>query len=138
MAQLDLTSNTPAFLNTPVTVTRTPDGGGNACHGKYQVTYYQPGGISVNEHGSISVVSTNTILNFQLIAPTPSEVVFTGMRTNQNDVEQQFSEATISLDGKMLTFTDIDNSPGGIAVTLLWRDSVEISHDPQVVNTPQP
>ncbi|MDC8757106.1 hypothetical protein [Janthinobacterium fluminis] len=117
------------FFNTRVTVVPTPDGSGNSVDGQYQVTYL-PG-------ESIKVATSSAVINYQLVHPTPADIVFTGMRTDQSDLDPQFSIPTISQDGRMLTFSDSNSRKELIKITLLWRAGVAIAHDPQVENDPR-
>lgn len=110
----------PAFIN--VIVVAMPIDGG------YQVTCIPP---------TVSVTEPSTLLNFQLIDPTPATVRFNGIEQNQG-TESQFSDPSISLDGKQLTLCDANSVWGGIDVTLLFSNGGDkFKFDPQVQNTPK-
>lgn len=119
----------PSFHNVQIIIKRMPEGGGNTDDGMYNVAYIDPQAVTVK--------TPNSIVNYQLIEPTPRDIVFTGMRTDQPGLMSQFSHPTISMDGKMMTFIDNDGLKSDINVTLLWRDGKELHHDPQVINDPQ-
>ena len=110
-----------------VTIARTPNGGGNAGGGKYQVSY-SPDPVSVQRH--------NAVLAYAL-TKTPAGIAFTGM--SSDDKSSQFSAPTISADGSLLVFIDANTAIENIDITLAWSDNgVAFSHDPQVKNEGDP
>ena len=117
----------PEFFNTTITVLRTADGSGNACDGKYNVVYGNP---------KVTDRSANAIFNYQLADPTPKEIRFTGMRVEGETGTHQLSEPTISVDGRMITFSDANTETVLMNLTFKWRDCIEFEHDPQVGNIP--
>ncbi|MBC7452381.1 MAG: hypothetical protein H7335_01480 [Massilia sp.] len=125
---LPYTDIPPALINVLVIVVPCDDGSGNMGDGLYNVTTLPH---------AITVTRRNTIVNYQLIAPTPDAFVFLGMEKKPSGGVWQLSKPSISLDGKMLTFSDQNSDREDIAVTLLFSDGMaHISHDPQVQNTP--
>ena len=78
------------------------------------------------------------MLCYYLTDKVPQEITFTGMRTDELVGKHQFSRPTISLDGRMLSFFDINWLGGPINVTLDFVHSFRFAHDPQVGNVPRP
>lgn len=119
----------PAFINTIVIAERRPDEDGNTHCRKYRVTCHPP---------SLVVTEPGTILNFQLITPTPQEIVFRGIEKKKPNPERQLSDPSISVDGKQLTLSDANSIKEKIDVTLLFKDGDrDVSYDPQVQNDPR-
>ncbi|GAB3413870.1 hypothetical protein NX774_00850 [Massilia agilis] len=128
-----ITSNTdssgvvpaPEFHNITVVVEPVSDGSGNAGGGKWKVTctpYSSP------------VFTGDAILNYQLVAPTPSGIVFAGYEACAPLPGRQLSKPSISVDGKMMTFSDRNSKGEVILVTLRFKDIMEILYDPEVPN----
>ncbi|MEB0140180.1 MULTISPECIES: hypothetical protein [unclassified Undibacterium] len=128
----------PDFINIQVTVIPVPEGKGNAGdHRQYQVTCVP---------ASISVIHTDTIINYQIIPETPENIVFHGMSKKKPYLAPQFSHPSISVDRKMITFSDKNSVVEQIHVTLEFKDKDEasihydhpmnINFDPQVGNDP--
>ena len=110
----------PAVLNMLVIAMPSNDGSGT-----YQVTCNPP---------SLVVTQPNTIISFQLIGPTPTNVLFTGFYETGIPV-QQMSLPSITNDGKLMTSIDANSAAGTIDVTLHFKDSeVQFSFDPQIHN----
>jgi hypothetical protein len=119
----------PAFINVLVIVTPNADGNGNADDGLYTVTTIPT---------LVKVTRPNTIINYQLIPPTPTAMQFAGMKHEPSNGVPQLSSSTISLDGQMLTVIDLNSDPEEVAVTLLINTGGgNIMHDPQIQNTPE-
>jgi hypothetical protein len=119
----------PAFLNMIVIVEPRHKEDGNSKCRKYQVTCHPP---------YLIVTEPGTIINFQLIAPTPDAIIFLGMHKEKPHPLPQLSEPSISLDGKQMTVCDANTVPEGIDVTLrLAHHKHEIDFDPQVQNDPK-
>lgn len=126
----------PAFFNTTITVLRTPDGNGNACHGKYDVIYGD---------AAISDSTPDAVFNYQLVDPTPLELRFIGIRVAGQSHHRQLSPASISVDGRMITFSDANTERVNMHLTFTWHDAkngMEFEHDPGISNggttTPPP
>lgn len=118
-------SSVPEFHNITVVVEPTPNGGGNAGGGKWKVTctpYSSP------------VFTGDAILNYQLVAPTPSGIVFAGYDVSAPLPGRELSKPSISVDGKMMTFSDRNSKGEIILVTLRFKDVMEILYDPEVPN----
>jgi hypothetical protein len=119
----------PAFINTIVIVEERREEDGNSKCRKYQVTCHPP---------YLVVTQPGTILNFQLIAPTPAAVTFKGVYKHKPYPEPQLSDPSISLDGKQMTLCDANTLQEDIHVTLrLQHQEREIDFDPQVQNDPK-
>lgn len=122
-------SQPPEFHNITVVVEPAPAGGGNAGGGKWKV--------SCNPY-SVPVHSGDAILNYQLVSPTPSGIVFAGYDACAPLPGRQLSRPSISLDGKMMTFSDLNSKGETIMITLRFKDIMEILYDPEVPNDPPP
>jgi hypothetical protein len=118
----------PSLNNVQVTVTRTPDGSGNSPDGLHNI---------VCDPDDITVTETNTIVNYQLVSPTPAVIVFTGLDLVDPNPKPQFSTATVSADGKMITLSDLNTITESYDVTLNFADDIKkIAFDPQIHNVP--
>ncbi|OEZ60417.1 hypothetical protein DUGA6_31470 [Duganella sp. HH105] len=86
----------------------------------------------------LRVSQPDTIINYQIFDSGSDNIVFTGMTVipEEND---QFSEESISISGKQLTFSDANTSKMKLNVTLHFKDDdgVEFMHDPEVENEPE-
>ena len=123
MTMLDQNNDKAPYRKIAVTITRTPDGTGNAGDGKYKVSY-SPDPVTVKRR--------NAVLGYEL-TKTPAGIAFTGM--SSDDTTGQFSTATISADGSLLVFVDTNSGVEDIDITLNWIDNgIAFSHDPQVKN----
>lgn len=119
-------SPTPVYYNIQVVAERiTVDG----------VTSY----ITTCYPKSITVTTPNAVLGYQLVGPTPASILFTGMRKNNPPPQRQLSDATVSVDGRMLLISDRNSLKVDIDISLLFSDGgeVEFSHDPQIGNVPE-
>lgn len=113
-----------AFLN--VQVTAIP----SLVDGKVKyATTFNPASLTVKE--------ADTVINYQLITPTPPGVQFKKL-TVKPDRYDQFSEPTISESGKLVTFSDANTVRATFNITLHFtdKDGVEFSVDPEVENEP--
>jgi hypothetical protein len=117
----------PDFQNVDVTVIPMPDGGGNSVGGKFMVTCIPE---------NLVVQGTDTVINYRLIAPTPKGIVFAGLAKETRLRERQLSTPSISVDGKMMTFSDQNSLPGTIKITLEFKDNSLIIYDPEIGNEP--
>lgn len=78
----------------------------------------------------------DTVINYQIYDCGDHDIVFTGMTPTPND---QLSAASVSISGKLLTFSDANNKKTTVAFTLQFKDKdgVTFMHDPQIINEPQ-
>lgn len=80
----------------------------------------------------------DTIINYQIVDTAGLPIVFTGMtvKPKHND---QLSPATVSVDGRQLTFSDINTVKMMLNIRLQFDrlDEGAFSHDPQVENDPK-
>ncbi|MDP3670053.1 MAG: hypothetical protein Q8R69_10245 [Telluria sp.] len=113
------------FINIQVTVVQKPSGTGSE---SYDV-FCNP--------ESITVTAPDSVINYQLVEPTPQEIVFSGVDTKP-DHNHQLSAATISVSGKLLTLSDANTKDQILDLTLKFHDKrgKEIAFDPQVINRP--
>ncbi|HXA47987.1 MAG TPA: hypothetical protein VNW52_10185 [Burkholderiaceae bacterium] len=129
----------PDFINVQVTVLPVREGHGTeGKHKHYKVT------CTPRE---ITVIYTNTVINYQIIPETPLDIVFHGMKKKHPSHILQLSHPSISIDRKMMTFSDLCSVPEQIHITLEFRDrdgsEIEYDHamnfdfDPQVGNEPE-
>ncbi|MGS0740754.1 hypothetical protein ACVBEF_02795 [Glaciimonas sp. GG7] len=110
----------PVFLNMLVIALPSNDGSGT-----YQVTCNPP---------YLTVTQPNTIISFQLIGPTPEDVIFAGFEES-GALTQQMSPASIPNDGKLMMTVDANSATCTMNINLLFKDSeVPFSFDPQVHN----
>ncbi|MYM34376.1 hypothetical protein GTP38_08505 [Duganella sp. FT94W] len=79
----------------------------------------------------------NVILNYQIVESFGLDIVFTGAVVKPR-YNRQVSKPTISVDGKMLTLSDINTEKMTLNITLEFDGpSGPFAHDPQVQNDPQ-
>lgn len=82
-----------------------------------------------------------SVLNFYLDPlEVPEDFIFLPKITKVPDGTRQFSQPTVSTDGKMLTISDVDNLRESVNITLyvIDKDQRVMPVDPQIVNEPQP
>ena len=86
---------------------------------------------------AVTVDTPDAVINYQLIWPTPDDVRFVDMTVLPVD-QDQFSEESVSIDGKLLTFSDANTGDEILHVTLNFTDATGASYsfDPQVINRP--
>jgi hypothetical protein len=88
-----------------------------------------------------TLTQPNTVVNYQIVDTGGRDIVFTGMSVKPHH-NGQLSPATVSVDGKMLTFSDINTVKMTLNINLKFKDhdkeGLAFSHDPQVQNDPQP
>lgn len=115
------------FINVLVTALPNIDADGKVSY----ITTFSPEAILVSD--------SDTVINYQLIAPTPADVIFKGMTVVEAHAGQ-FSEPSISQSGKLLTFSDANTSDETIHVFLKFtdKDKFEFGVDPEVINNPKP
>lgn len=118
-------STKPKFIETEITVLRTPDGTGNAFNGKYNVIY---------EKAELLDHTPNAIFNFRLADQSPPEIRFVGMQVAGQSSHLQLSEPSVSVDGRMITFSDANTEKVKMNITFKWRDYIEFDHDPIIGN----
>lgn len=87
----------------------------------------------------LTVTEPNTIINFQLVDPTPAELKFAGVKVAPpND---QLSPAAISTDGRNLTLSDVNTVTEDFVVTFEFNTQLEavpaLRSGPDVVNRPE-
>ncbi|MRV74749.1 hypothetical protein GJ700_23840 [Duganella sp. FT92W] len=119
------TTTEPEFDNVQVTAIPYVDENGKT---KYRTTF-NPETVTVTTH--------DAILNYQLVAPTPDGVKFSKVSIKPEHSDQ-FSEPSISVSGKMVTFSDANTVKESLALTFHFTDSdgVEFLVDPEVDNNP--
>lgn len=112
------------FLNVQVTAIPRLDAG----KVRYDTTFNPP---------SLTVRDQDTVINYQLIDPTPAGVKFTKM-TVKPDQNDQFSAPTISESGKLVTFSDANTEKASFNITLHFKDNDQnvFLIDPEVNNDP--
>jgi hypothetical protein len=119
-----------AFIN--VLVTRVPHTGANG-----QVSYtttYAP--------DLVSVVTPDTVINYQLVPPTPDDIVFVSATVSPAD-NTQLSEPVISQSGKMVTFSNANTEKQTFQIAFGYSGggggaTVNLATDPEVDNEPRP
>ena len=88
---------------------------------------------------TLTVTEPNTIINYQLVDPTPAELKFTGVTiAPPND---QLSPPAISTDGRNLTLNDVNTVEGDFVVTFEFSNELEAAPMlrglPDLVNRPK-
>jgi len=102
-----------AFQNVQITVEKQTDSATGAV--SYKVVSANPQPVVITE--------ADTILNYQLVAPTPDDVVFTGLTLTP--ASRQFSKPTISADGKNITLSDVNTQWGNFQRTFEFNGQPE-------------
>lgn len=79
----------------------------------------------------------DTVLNYQLISPTPEDIRIVEV-TISPDGNEEFSTPSISRSGKLATFSDANLIDGTFGVTLHFSDKIgtKFKVDPQIINRP--
>jgi hypothetical protein len=100
----------------------------------------QPSGYAVATAPAAPVITeTDTVINYQIFDTGGYDIVFTGMSVKPED-NNQLSAASVSVSGKLLTFSDANTKTITLNITLKFKDNknpgLEFSHDPQISNTP--
>ncbi len=122
------TDKPTAFLN--VQVTALPETDPASGKTRYR-TRFNPERLVVTEH--------DTVINYQLVAPTPAGVRFRSV-TVKPGREDQLSDPSISESGKLVTFSDANTRTADFHLTLHFtdRDGIEFLVDPEGANEPPP
>jgi hypothetical protein len=85
------------------------------------------------------ITETDTVINYQIFDTAGYDIVFTGMAVTPA-VNDQLSPASVSVSGKLLTFSDANTEAMNLNITLKFKDNskpgIEFSHDPQISNHP--
>lgn len=85
------------------------------------------------------ITESDTVVNYQIFDTDGHDIVFTGMSVEPVD-NNQLSQASVSVSGKLLTFSDANTDKLSLNVTLKFKNrsqgDVEFSHDPQIKNSP--
>lgn len=85
----------------------------------------------------ITVTAPNTILSYELVAPTPAGVQFKSVKVKAK-VPAQISPPTISQGGKLMVMIDSNTFKEVLNLTIKFKDSdaIEFEVDPEVTNDP--
>lgn len=85
----------------------------------------------------VTVHSPDAVINYQITNQSPSDIQFAGMTVLPDDTNQ-LSAASISVNGKMLTFSNANTEKVMLNVTLQFHDAdgAPFAHDPQIQNDP--
>ncbi|MBB3120896.1 hypothetical protein [Pseudoduganella violacea] len=94
-------------------------------------TKFEPPAITIREY--------DTVINYQLIEPTPPHVIFKKMTVKPVD-NDQLSDPSISQSGKIVTFSNANTTKETFSIKLFFtdKDQVEFDVDPEVINDPPP
>ncbi|USX18603.1 hypothetical protein NHH82_22365 [Oxalobacteraceae bacterium OTU3REALA1] len=98
----------------------------------------EPGQYNVHTAPAVPYVTQpDTVINYQIYDTGGRNIIFTGMTVTPTD-NDQLSPASVSVSGKLLTFSDANSSKITLNITLNFidEDGVEFMHDPQVQNEP--
>lgn len=87
---------------------------------------------------TVTIYLPDTVINYQLIDPTPAGVRFAGASVSPDNA--QLSSPAISPSGKLITFSDANTLAETLNLTLQFVDSdaTEFAVDPEIKNDPQP
>lgn len=99
----------------------------------------RPGKYDVVTEPAIPVITEeDTVINYQIVDTDGYPIVFKGLSVLPKD-NGQLSHASLSIDKKLLTFSDLNTVKMMLNITLHFidKDNIEFSHDPQVSNDPQ-
>lgn len=83
------------------------------------------------------ITQQDTIINYQIVDTAGLPIVFTGMTVKPKN-NGQLSPETVSVDGRLLTFSDLNTIKMTLNIRLHFdrEDEGAFSHDPQVENDP--
>ena len=85
------------------------------------------------------ITETDTVINYQIFDTGGYDIVFTGMSVTP-ETNNQLSPASVSISGKLLTFSDANTETMNLNINLKFMDKrkpeLEFSHDPQISNRP--
>ena len=86
-----------------------------------------------------TITEKDTVINYQIFDSAGFDIVFTGA-TISPPINDQLSPTTVSVSGKLLTFSDANTRKMDLGVTLNFLNKGdskdEFSHDPQIINSP--
>ena len=99
-----------------------------------------PGGYKVITSPAAPLITeVDTVINYQIFDSDGYNIVFTGM-TVSPEINNQLSEESVSVSGKLLTFSDANTEKVDLNITLQFQDKdnpkLVFSHDPQIINHP--
>ncbi len=126
MKDLTVEQAPTAFLNVQVTAVPKRDAKGNVTYD----TTFTPDRLTVTE--------PDTVINYQLVDPTPADVKFKKLSVVP-DQNNQFSVPSISESGKLVTFSDANTAKAtfNIKIKFTNKDQQEFLVDPEVDNDPR-
>jgi len=86
----------------------------------------------------LEVRQADTIVNYQLVSPTPEGVCFDYAEVGPIGSDQ-LSTATIGLSGKVLTFSNANTKKVTLNISLYFRDAdgMKFMVDPEIENEPR-
>lgn len=116
------------FLN--VQVTAIPEKTQAGEKRRYKTTFHPE---------KLVVTEPDTVINYQLVEPTPPDVQFRKVVIKPGR-EDQLSEPTISESGKLVTFSNANTRKVTFNLTLHFKDEseTEFAVDPEMENQPEP
>lgn len=114
------------FLNVQVTAIPILDENGKV---HYETTFSPE---------TLSVTAPDTVINYQLIYPTPEDVVFKSLSVSPES-NNQLSTPTVSVSGKLITFSDANTVRMKFKIKLKFtdKDNLESVVDPELDNDPR-
>ncbi|MQA23578.1 hypothetical protein [Rugamonas rivuli] len=98
----------------------------------------KPGQYIVNcDPAAPAITQPDTVINYQLVDTDGLNIVFKTFTVKQEN--NQLSPPSVSTDGLLMTFNDINTEKMTLNINLKFKDKdgVEFSHDPQIENEPQ-
>lgn len=126
MKDLTVEQAPTAFLNVQVTAVPKVDAKGNVTYD----TTFTPNKLTVTE--------PDTVINYQLVDPTPADVKFKKLSVVP-DQNNQFSVPSISESGKLVTLSDANTAKASFNIKIKFtnKDQQEFLVDPEVDNDPR-
>ncbi|UMR29821.1 hypothetical protein MJ904_22730 [Massilia sp. MB5] len=118
-----------AFVNVQVVaIPKVDPATGNVT---YQTTFHPP---------AIVVKKRDTVINYQIVSPTPVGVEFFAMTVVPKHTHHQLSEPSVSQSGKLITFSNANTVKEKMNITLhfLDNDKTIFNVDPEIINEPEP
>jgi len=122
----DTKEKQPVFINVKVKVKHTPHGDGNSADRRYHVKC---------KPDRFPVYTGDAVINYQLVS-APDGIVFDGFDRSKSYPDRQMSQPSISVDGKMMTFSDRNTEKEPVLIILRFRDKSIILYDPEATNDP--
>lgn len=126
MAKIENSSASAPVIQVQVVAVPSVDAATNKV--KYETTFTPK---------SVKATAPDTILSYELVAPTPAGVKFKSVKV-KGKVPEQISPPSISQSGKVMVMTDTNSVKEILSLTIYFKDAdaLEFNVDPEVENDP--